>query len=186
MQDRAIVALFLARDEEAIVQTERKYGAYLLRLALRILADREDSAECVNDTYLAAWRSIPPHRPEVLSTYLARIVRQSAIDRYRRNRSAKRGGSEFALSLEELGDSFASGDTPDGTLDAALLSDAITRFLHAQSEQAQRLFVLRYYYFLPLAEAAKRCDMSEAAAKSQLHRTRRALRDYLEKEGFDP
>lgn len=184
MEDREIVALYWARNEDALAQTERKYGAYLMRLAHSILADREDSAECVNDTYLAAWRSMPQNRPAFLSTYLARIVRQSAIDRYRARKSEKRGGSELALSLEELGDSFASGDTPDGVLDAALLRDAIARFLRTQSDTAQRLFLARYYYFLPLREAAGQCGLSVSGAKSQLHRTRRALRDYLEKEGF--
>lgn len=103
MEDRDIVTLYWQRDQEAIRQTDRQYGRYLSAIAFGILADREDSRETVNDTYLRAWDSMPPHRPQVLATYLGRITRQLSIDRWRARGRVKRGGSQYALSLEELG-----------------------------------------------------------------------------------
>ena len=112
MEDRDIVTLYWQRDQEAIRQTDRQYGRYLSSIAFHILADREDSRETVNDTYLRAWDSMPPHRPQVLSTYLGRITRQLSIDRWRARGRVKRGGSQYALSLEELGDCLSGAATP--------------------------------------------------------------------------
>ena len=111
MEDRDIVTLYWQRDQEAIRQTDRQYGRYLSAIAFGILADREDSRETVNDTYLRAWDSMPPHRPQVLATYLGRITRQLSIDRWRARGRAKRGGSQYALSLEELGDCVSGAAT---------------------------------------------------------------------------
>ena len=116
MEDRDIVTLYWQRDEEAIRQTDRQYGRYLSAIAFHILADREDSRETVNDTYLRAWGSMPPHRPQVLATYLGRITRQLSIDRWRTRGRAKRGGSQYALSLEELGDCVSGAATPEEAL----------------------------------------------------------------------
>lgn len=112
MQDQQIVGLYWDRDEEAINQTQVKYGSYLSKISYNILADFEDSKECVNDTYLAAWNSMPTHRPAVLSTYLGKITRQIAIDVFRKKNSVKRYSSTYALSLSELSDAFSSGDVP--------------------------------------------------------------------------
>ena len=111
MQDDRIVELYWNREETAIDATEKKYGAYLMKIAYNILADREDSRECVNDTYLKVWNCIPPHRPEALSAFLAKIARQTAIDIFRRRTSPKRRGSEYAVSLSELEDCIESGNT---------------------------------------------------------------------------
>ena len=185
MKDSEIVALYWERKETAIEQTQQKYGAYLSKIACNILTNLEDSRECVNDTYLKAWNSMPPHRPEVLSTYLGKITRQLAIDVFRRKRSAKRSASEYALSLEELGDSFAGGETPDLALDAKLLEAAINRFLRTLSKDARNAFLGRYYFFDSLKDVAGYCGMSESKAKSMLYRTRQSLKAYLVKEGFD-
>ena len=120
MEDRDIVTLYWQRDQEAIRQTDRQYGRYLSSIAFGILADREDSRETVNDTYLRAWDSMPPHRPQVLATYLGRITRQLSIDRWRTRGRAKRGGSQYALSLEELGDCVSGAATPEEALDLLL------------------------------------------------------------------
>lgn len=114
MEDRDIVTLYWQRDQEAIRQTDRQYGRYLSSIAFGILADREDSRETVNDTYLRAWDSMPPHRPQVLATYLGRITRQLSIDRWRARGRVKRGGSQYALSLEELGDCVVRRCHPGG------------------------------------------------------------------------
>lgn len=185
MQDRQIVDLFWERSEDAIRETEIKYGAYLSKVAYNILADLEDSEECVNDTYLAAWNSMLPNRPSILSAYLSKITRQISIDIFRKKHTVKRYASEYALSLDELGDSFSDGITPERELDAKLLDDAVNRFVSALPEHAQRVFVGRYYFFDSLKDIAAYCGMTESKAKSLLYRTRQRLKAYLVKEGFD-
>ena len=185
MKDAEIVDLYWERNEVAIQQTQQKYGAYLSKVAYNILSDFEDSKECVNDTYLKAWNSMPTYRPSVLSTYLGKIARQLSIDVFRKKNSAKRYASEYAVSLEELGDSFSDGTTPEQAFDAKLLDDAINRFLRALPDDARNTFIGRYYFFDSLKEVATYCGMSEAKAKSMLYRTRQSLKAYLVKEGFD-
>ena len=185
MEDAEIVALYWARSEDAIAQTKTKYGAYLTKAAYNILSDLEDSQECVSDTLLAAWRSMPDNRPKVLRTYLGRITRQVSIDLYRRRNRLKRYASEYAVSLEELGDSFTDGRTPEEELNAKLLTEAVNRFLRSLPEEARNSFIGRYYFFDSLKEVARYCGMSESKCKSLLYRTRQSLKDYLQKEGFD-
>lgn len=183
MEDRDIVILYWQRDEEAIRQTDRQYGRYLSAIAFHILADREDSRETVNDTYLRAWGSMPPHRPQVLATYLGRITRQLSIDRWRARGRVKR--SAYAVSLEELGDCVSGRDTPEEALDLRELGRAVGDYLRTLPLPARRAFLCRYYYADSLAETARVCGISVPAVKSQLYRTRQGLRTYLEKEGFD-
>lgn len=133
MKDELILELFWKRDEGALLKTRDKYDVYLTKVAYSILADMEDSKEAVNDTYLAAWNSIPPNRPAVLSTYLRKMTRQLSIDILRKKCAAKRYVSEYTLSLEEIKDSFSDGITPEQELDARVLSDAINRFLRRTS-----------------------------------------------------
>ena len=185
MKDAEIVDLYWERNEAAIQQTQQKYGAYLSKIAYNILSDFEDSKECVNDTYLSAWNSMPNHRPNVLSTYLGKITRQLSIDVFRKKNSTKRYASEYAVSLEELGDSFSDGATPDQALDAKLLDEAINRFLRTLPVDARNTFIGRYYFFDSLKDVARYCGMSEAKAKSMLYRTRQSLKAYLVEEGFN-
>ena len=184
MKDEQIVSLYWDRNEDAIAHTQRKYGVYLWKISHNILSDGEDSHECVNDTYLKAWNSMPPHRPSVLSTYLGKITRQLSIDVFRRKRSAKRVPSEYALSLDELGDTFSRGDTPEQELDARLLDEAVERFIRSLSADARNAFVGRYYFFDSVSEVARYCGMTESGVKSLLYRTRQNLKAHLEKEGF--
>ena len=128
---------------------------------------------------------MPPHRPGVLSSYLGKIARQLSIDMYRKKNSAKRYGSEFAVSLEELGDIFSDGTTPEQALDVRKLDETINRFLRTLPEIARNTFIGRYYFFDSLKDVADYCGMSEAKAKSMLYRTRQSLKAYLIKEGFD-
>lgn len=185
MQDKEIIALYWQRDQRAIRETEDKYGRYLTTIAYHILADREDSEESVSDTYLKAWNSIPPHRPQALAAYLGKITREGAIDRYRRRTSRKRGGSEYALSLSEL-EECVSGDAPEQELDARLLAETINNFLRTLTPQARTMFIRRYYFADPIREIAAGGGVSVSKVKSTLHRTRIHLREYLEKEGFHP
>ena len=185
MKDSEIVSLYWDRKEDAIRQTQQKYGMYLSKVAFNILADREDSQECVNDTYLAAWNSIPPHRPTHLSSYLSKIVRQISIDAFRRKSAAKRYASEYAVSLEELGDTFSGSPTPEQVLDGKLLEESINRFVCALPEDVQKVFVGRYYFFDSLKDISGYCGIKESKLKSLLFRTRQQLKSYLIKEGFD-
>ena len=185
MEDAEIVALYWARNEDAITQTKAKYGAYLNRVANNILADLEDSQECVSDTLLAAWRSMPDNRPKNLRTYLGKITRQVSIDLYRRRNRMKRHASEYAISLEELGDSFTDGRTPEDELNARLLTETVNRFLRTLPDEARNTFIGRYYFFDSLQEVARYCGMSESKCKSLLYRTRQSLKSYLQREGFD-
>lgn len=185
MKDSEIVSLYWDRNEAAIFETQQKYGAYLSKIAYNILSDVEDSRECVNDTYLAAWRSMPDHRPSILSTYLGKITRQLAIDVFRKKNSTKRQATAYAVSLDELGDSFSDGNTPEQSFDAKLLEDSINRFLRTLPDDARNTFIGRYYFFDSLKDVAGYCGMSETKAKSMLYRTRQSLKAYLVKEGFE-
>lgn len=185
MQDEKIVALYWQRDEAALQETQDKYERYLTKIAYNILANAEDSRESVNDTYLAAWNSMPPHKPEVLSTYLGKLTRRISIDIFRKRHRDKRKASEYAVSLTELAECVASPTSPQDTLEAQQLGAAINDFLRSLSEEARNLFIGRYYFLDPLREVAAYCGMSESKAKSKLFRTRNSLRIYLQKEGFD-
>ena len=184
MEDAQIVSLYWDRDESAIRETETKYARYLTKIACNILNDVEDSRESVNDTYLAAWDSIPPHRPGILSAYLAKLTRRISIDRFRYRTRDKRMGSEYALSLEELGDCVCGGDTTQEAVNEKLLADAIGIYLRLLPENARTAFVGRYYFLDPLKEVAAYRGMSESKAKSLLYRTRVGLKEYLRKEGY--
>ena len=185
MEDTQIVDLYWSRNEDAIQKTQDKYGAYLTKIAYNILSDFEDSRECANDTYLAAWNSMPTQRPRILSTYLGKIVRQIAIDVFRKRNSRKRYDSQYALSLEELSDVVFGGSTPEQELDSKLLDETIDRFLRALPSEARTLFLGRYFFFDSLKDAAAYCGMSEGKAKSLLYHTRQSLKTALEQEGFD-
>jgi len=185
MEDEKIVSLYWDRNEQAIRETEEKYDRYLTKIAQNILNNYEDSRESVNDTYLAAWNSIPPHRPSVLSTYLAKITRRLSIDIFRGRTRQKRLGSEYALSLNELGDCVSGGNTTEEILNVKLLADAIGIYLRTLPEDSRTLFLGRYYFLDSLKEAAAYCGMTESKAKSLLHRTRLGLKEYLRKEGFE-
>lgn len=184
MEDETIVSLYWDRDERAIGETQTKYDRYLTKIAYNILNNIDDSRESVNDTYLAAWDSMPPHRPNVLSAYLAKLTRRISIDRFRYRTRDKRMGSEYAISLSELGECVSGGNTTEELVNVKLLADAIGIFLRLQSEEARTAFLGRYYFLDSVKEVAAYCGMSESKCKSLLHRTRLGLKAYLEQEGF--
>ena len=184
MEDEQIVTLYWERNEQAISETEKKYDRYLQKIAHNILNNAEDSRESVNDTYLAAWNSMPPHRPSILSAYLAKLTRRISIDRFRYRTRDKRMASEYALSLSELSDCVSGGNTTEEILNAKLLADAIGVYLRLQSREVQTAFLGRYYFLDPVKEIAAYLGMSESKVKSLLYRTRLGLKEHLEKEGF--
>ena len=185
MKDNEIVELYWKRNEDAIHHTQEKYQGYLFRVAYNILADIEDCEECVNDTYLAAWNSIPPHRPHALSTYLGKITRQLSIDVFRKKNALKRYSSEYAVSLDELSDTFSGGKSPEQILNAKMMNQAVNFFVHALPEDAQKAFFGRYFFFDSIKDIAGYCGMKESKLKSLLYRTRQQLKMYLIKEEFD-
>lgn len=184
MLDRDIVALYWKRSEEAITQTQRKYGSYCLSIARNILPILEDAQECVNDTYLAAWDAMPPHKPRILSTFLGKLTRRISIDRWRRLSAQKRGGDTVTLALEELGECIASDSDPQKQVEAKELGQIITRFLQKQDDLERVVFVRRYYGLRKVEEIAKEFGLSESNAKTMLFRTRQKLREFLAKEGY--
>lgn len=184
MTDEKIVDLYWNRDEAAITETQTKYSRYLTKIAYNILTDMEDSLESVNDTYMHAWKSIPPHRPMVLSTYLAKITRRVAIDMLRKKNREKRIPSEYTFSLAELDECVSDVHTIESQIDEKLLGKAINEYLKTISQDARNLFIGRYFYMDPLKDVARYCGMSESKAKTLLYRTRCGLKEYLEKEGY--
>ena len=184
MNDDLIVSLYWSWDEQAIGETEKKYGRYLAKIAYNILSDLEDSKESVNDTYWKAWNSIPPHRPGVLSTYLGKITRELSIDIFRKRTSTKRQASAYAVSLSELEECVSGGDTTTEDADLHALVETINTFLRSLSSEARNTFVGRYYFMDSIQEIASYYGMTESKVKSMLHRTRMGLKAKLEQEGF--
>ncbi|MCL1866135.1 MAG: sigma-70 family RNA polymerase sigma factor [Oscillospiraceae bacterium] len=187
MDDTAIVALYLNRDENAISETEKKFGRYLTKIALNTFGSVEDSKETVNDTYLKAWNSIPPHEPQVLSTYLGKITRELSIDLFRKRSRQKRQGSSYALSLSELEECAAAPDNagnPEQALESKDLSEKINGWLKSVPKETRDVFVGRYYFMDSVKDVAFNHDMSVSKAKVVLHRARNDLKKYLEKEGY--
>ena len=184
MQDKEIVKLYLSRDESAVTETQNKYDRYLTKIAYNILQDLEDCKESVNDTYLAAWNSIPPQKPAVLSTYLGKLTRRISISLFRRKNADKRQGGEFALSFSEMEDVMEGNMEPEKEMEAQILGELLNKFLRSLKPDERRTFIGRYYYMDSLKEVAAYCGMREGKAKTMLFRTRVKLKEYLREEGF--
>ena len=182
MDDQYIVELFFNRDEQALTHTDKKYGKLCHSVAMNILGNREDTEECVNDTYLQAWNAIPPERPTLLGAYLCRITRNLAINRYRADRRDKRGAGQTALALEELAECPAEGGA--SLADDVTLRDALNAFLRALPQLQRDVFLQRYWYVCSIADIAAEFGMSESRVKMMLHRMRIRLREHLTREGI--
>ena len=180
--DAEIVELYWARDEEAIAATDRKYGGYLYTVAYNVLHNPQDCEECRNDTYLQAWKAIPPHRPTKLQAYLTKIIRAVSIDRYREQTRQKRIPSEMTVSLEDLAETLAS-DTA-GEQEAAVLARCLSSYLASLSKRRRLIFVCRYYCADPPDRIAAMLGITTSAVYKELKKIKDGLREYLEKEGF--
>lgn len=184
MDDKQIIGLYFCRSEQAIEETASKYGRYCYSIAKSILPSHEDAEESVNDTYLDAWKSIPPHRPNSLKLFLGRITRRISIDRWRRLTAEKRGGGEMPLLLEELQECLADTSTPEKRLEQRELSRVLNNFVLSLPAPEQRVFLCRYWYMDSIRSISHRFGYSESKVKSMLHRTREKLRNSLQKEGY--
>ena len=185
MEDRDIVNLYWQRNQDAIRETASKYGGYCKSIAKNILGSNEDAEECVNDTYLRAWNSIPPHRPRILSTYLGKITRNLAFDRFRRKNADKRGGGEIAVVLDELAECVSGIERVEDEVEKKQLLEEINAFLNTLSEENCDIFLCRYWYALPIPEIASRFGRSENDVSVTLNRMRTKLKKYLTERGYD-
>ena len=184
MNDKNIVDLYLNRDEEAIAQTDKKYGRYCYSIAYNILTNKEDAEESVSDTYMTAWRAIPPRRPSVLSTFLGKITRHISIDRWRERSAYKRGGGEVTLALEELEDCVAGRQNVEMEYERKELIRAYVKFLDMLPDTERRVFLCRYWYVDSVEAIAEKFGFSQSKVKTMLYRTRAKLRKQLAEEGL--
>lgn len=184
MEDKQIVALYWQRSERAISETAGKYGKYCYSIAYNILYNSEDADESVNDTYMGAWNSMPPNKPDILSAFLGKITRNIALNKWRSKNATKRGGGQVAAVLEELEDCIAANDSVEEQIEAMELTKVINKFLEGLKDMERRVFVCRYWYMDPVSEICNQFGYSESKVKSMLFRTRNKLQAYLEKEGI--
>ena len=183
MNDKQILDMLWQRDEKAIDAMQQQYGKYCRYVAMRIVEDEQDADEILNDTWLTAWNNVPPQQPEPFKAYLGALCRNHAIDRYREKYAQKRTG-QTALCLDELAECVPDNGS---TLDAAAqihLRDTLNAFLSSLPQKTRRIFLGRYWYNTPLSELANTYGMRENAVANLLLRTRKKLKQTLEKEGF--
>ena len=183
--DEGIVNLYWDRNEAAITETDLKYGRYCFSISYNILSNKEDSDECVNDTYNAAWNSMPPQRPVILSAFLGKIVRNISLNRYKEITAQKRGGNQMELILDELGEIASDMPGPDDRVIQTQLVKAINEFLTGLPAEKRIMFVRRYWYADDIGAIAKRMGMSANNVSVEIRRVRLKLRGYLIERGFD-
>ena len=185
MDDKRIVELFFERDENALKIVEQKYGGLCFCVANNILHSHSESEECVNDTYLAAWDSIQPQCPNKLSAFLAKIVRNKALNRYERNNSMKRGGSEIKLILSELNEDISSRDDTEELFSEHLVSDIINEYLHGVFKIKEAIFIQRYFMCFSVDEISEHTGRSYNSIATTLHRMRNELKQKLINGGVE-
>ena len=184
MKDNEIIELNWNRDEAAITATADTYGNYCYSIAYNILYNNEDAEECVNDTWMNAWKSIPPNRPNRLSTYLGKITRNLSLNRYKLMTTQKRGKGQVELALAELEECVPSQTDMDQIADEMVLVSSIEAFLRAQPRTERNIFVGRYWHLYPIRDLAEAYRMSGSKVVSLLYRMRNKLKLHLEKEGI--
>lgn len=184
LEDNKIIELFFMRAEQAIVELSEKYGTTCGRIAKNILKNDLDAEECANDTYLAAWNTIPPQKPDPLRTFIFRIVRNIAIAKYHANTSKKRN-SYYDVALEELENCLATSSTVEQEISSNELSQQIDRFLDTLDKDSRVMFVRRYWYSDSISDLAKMFHTSNNNVSVRLSRIREKLKKHLKKEGFE-
>ena len=184
MEDALIVDLYWQRSERAIAETDRKYGRYCMTVAENILRDREDSEECVSDTWLRAWNSMPPARPSILRAFLARITRNLSLDRWRRRNAERRGGGEMTVLIDELEECLEGGGRVEESVEASELAGCIGRFVSGLPEREGNIFTRRYFFAEEIPEIAERYGLTGNNVTVILSRTRGRLKARLREEGF--
>ncbi len=183
MEDEEIIELYFNRDENAVLETEKKYQSYLFAVANNILGNEEDAKESVNDTYMAAWNSIPPQKPDILIAFLAKITRNLSLKKFRSQTTQKRGSGEASVAFEELSELIPDTLDLDSQIEDKELAEIITKFLYSLPQNERKIFVCRYWYLDSISDISKNFGYSESKVKSKLYRTRKKLLSYLSKEG---
>ncbi len=184
MDDIAIVNLYWARSENAISETAAKYGKYCRMISYNILANEDDADECVNDTYLKAWNSMPNHRPSHLAPYLAKLTRWLSLNRLREGKSLKRGGGEVPAVLDELAETLDCGIDTEKEIEIKELNLAVQNMLDHLGKTERDVFLARYWFAASISEIAEKSGFSESKIKSILHRTRKKLLTQLKEDGL--
>lgn len=183
MDDREIIALYFKRAESAITETAKKYGKYCFSISHNILHNHHDAEESVNDTYLQTWNSIPPTKPDCLSAYLAKIVRNISLNRRKAQKTRKRGAGEYELAYEELAGIVSSPQSVEDMMEGISLTDLLNRWLEALLPEQRMVFVGRYWYFDSVLAISVKMGFSVSKTKMLLLRLRNDLKEYLESEG---
>lgn len=184
MDDKQIVVLYWERSEAAISETAKKYGRYCHYIAFNVLHNDEDSEECVNDTYLNAWNSMPPHRPSGLKTFLGKLTRNLSLNRYKQLTAEKRGKGQIPLIIDELHECLPSTEDTESIIDDMVLVDVFNRFLASLPVEQRKIFMRRYWYMSPVKEITTDYGIGESKVKMSLLRSRNELKKLLEKEGI--
>lgn len=186
LTDEQIIGLYFDREETAIRETGKKYGSYLLTIAHNILHSREDSEECVNDTYLKTWNAIPPTRPSIFRAFLAKITRRTAFDRYDESRRLKRIPPELTDSLSDFAGVLPDNSSPEEELEARELGRIISTWLDTVSDRRLYIFLSRFFFVTPVAAIAKKLSCSESTVHKELAAMKSELRQKLIQEGYEP
>lgn len=181
-EDYELIEMFFSRSDEAISHTADKYNNYCYSIAYGILKSHEDSEECVNDTFMNAWNSIPPKRPDKLSSFLGRITRNNALNIYEKNHAAKRGKGQVGIALSELAECVDMNSSIESENERKEIREVLNAFLRSQNEQRRNIFIQRYWYLLSIKEIAFQQDMNQNQIKSVLYQMRNELKKRLQKE----
>lgn len=184
MQDEEIIALYFARNEQAIQSTIDVYGGYCRKIATNILKNDADVEEVLSDTLFHAWNAIPPQRPRYLRLFLGKITRNLALSKYRAHTAQCRGGGEISIALEELAECISPDFAPETQLEMKELGKAVTDFLRSESKNSRVIFLRRYFYLESSKDIALCLGISDSSVRLQLSRTRKRLKTYLKKEGY--
>lgn len=181
MDDKEIIELYFGRDQRAVTESSAKYGGLCRSVAENILADIRDCDECLNDTWLSAWNAIPPQKPNYLGAFFAKITRNLSLSKWRKLSAAKRKCNEACLCIDELGECIPDRKT-EAFLEKMEIREALERFLDGLPEDSRRIFLRRYWYVCSVKSIAADLEMKEGAVKMSLSRTRKRLKEHLEKE----
>ena len=184
MNDSQIVNMYWERNEKAVEETQKKYGSFCYSVAYSILCNEEDAKESVNDTYLDAWNSIPPHKPSVLSAFLGKITRRISIDKWRNKNAARRGGGQITDTLDELAECIPDSNGIEKQLEEKALNETINSFIKSLPKKEQKIFICRYWYLDSIKSISEQFGFSQSKVTSMLFRIREKLRKILMEEGF--
>ena len=182
--DEEIIKLYWARNEQAIAETDKKYKRYLFTIAYNILHDDLDCEECLNDTYLGTWNTIPPERPSVFQAFISKIMRNTAIGRYRKNTVAKRIPSELTISLDELGEYMPATPSVEEEYFVGAVSKSVSEYLRTLPERGAFMFICRYYCSDKISDIAAMLHVTERTVFRELTSIREGLKEKLTQEGY--